>query len=152
VCRAETSWCALPLLDVAEILRPLAVEPVLHAPTFVLGLSVIRGRAVPVVDLGRLLTGEASTIHRLVSVRVDDRAVALAVTEVLGTRSLDLERFGTVPPLLAAASEVRARVGMLDGHLLQLLDTLRLIEAAPAAEAGTDWGREAKLGQGDGST
>lgn len=116
-------------------MRPLPVEPLLHAPSFVLGLSVIRGRAVPVVDLGRLLMGEVSTIRRFISVRVQDRAVALAVSEVLGTRSLDLDRFGTIPPLLAAASEVRGAIGMLDGRLLQLLDTVRLLESGDVLKA-----------------
>jgi chemotaxis signal transduction protein len=47
--------CAFPLHLVAETLRPLPIEPVAGTPSFVRGMSVIRGKPTPVVDLKALL-------------------------------------------------------------------------------------------------
>ena len=55
--RCGESLCALPLAGVLEIMRPLPCEPVQNAPEFVLGMSLIRGAFVPVVDLAALVTG-----------------------------------------------------------------------------------------------
>jgi purine-binding chemotaxis protein CheW len=128
VCRVEAAWCALPLRDVGEVMRPLAVEHIEAAPPFVLGLTVIRGQAVPVVDLGHLLMGESTTITRFVSLRVQGRGVALAVSEVLGTRSLSPDELSRVPSLLGEGAEFRAALGALDGHLVSILQSARLVE------------------------
>src|SRR6185295_1225682 len=81
--QARTRICALPLDHVTETLRPLPIQPVPVAPPFILGLSVIRGEPVPVVDLGRLMGfPEEPRIRRLVSVRVGSRRAALAVEAV----------------------------------------------------------------------
>src|SRR5258707_855042 len=55
VFRAGASLCGLPVQLIHEIFRPLATEPLGQAPDFVLGMARVRGAAVPVVDLGRLL-------------------------------------------------------------------------------------------------
>ena len=43
---------ALPLEHVVETMRPLPVEPLGDAPRFILGLSIVRGEPIPVVDVG----------------------------------------------------------------------------------------------------
>ena len=65
LCRVDTRLCALPLESIIETTRPLPIEPVAGAPDFVLGLSVVRGSAVPIVDAGRLLSGKPSTPTRV---------------------------------------------------------------------------------------
>src|SRR5205809_310773 len=47
--------CALPLMHVIETMRPLPIEPMACALSFVRGISIIRGAPTPVVDLGALL-------------------------------------------------------------------------------------------------
>src|SRR5258708_4244878 len=70
--------CALPVGHVAEIMRPLPVEPVFGAPEFVLGLAVIRGEPVPVCDAGKLLGVEGAQPGRFVAVFAGGRRVALS--------------------------------------------------------------------------
>ena len=76
----------LPVEYVVETMRPLACEPVAHMPAYVRGASMIRGKSIPIVDLGQLLGDTpAPTRARLVALRVDsDRRVGLLVDEVLG--------------------------------------------------------------------
>jgi purine-binding chemotaxis protein CheW len=124
---------------VIEVMRPLPLERVADTRDFVLGMSVVRGEAVPVVDAGRLLDGRAATSGgRLVTLRIGRRRIALCVDDVLGVRAIPEEALREVPPLLGAASETRVALGALDGRLLELLDTARLLpETSPASEGAT---------------
>ena len=128
VCRARTRLCALPLVHVVETMRPLPITPLAGAPPFVRGLSVIRGVPVPVVDLGALLSGsEPASPMRFVTLRLEDRCVALAVEGVLGIQELP-GTLRSLPPLLAEASaEALSSVGTLDAELLLVLETARLM-------------------------
>ena len=111
-------------------MRPLAIERVASAPVYLLGLSVIRGENVPVLDAGWLLEGKAGAATRLVVLRVAERRVALAVAEVVGTRALAPAELEGLPPLLAQARELVRALAVLDGGLLQVLEGARLVELA----------------------
>lgn len=72
--RVGARLCAVPLAHAVETMRLLPVSPLGDAPSFVRGLAVIRGVAVPVVDLGAVLGEPAVAVTRLVLVRVDERS------------------------------------------------------------------------------
>lgn len=125
---------ALPIASVIETMRPLPLEPLAEGPPFVRGLSLIRGEAVPVVDMQALLEGTtAPAPGRLVLVRAGERRVALAVDRVIGLRSLEEAALAALPPLLAEArGEHVGWVGRLDRQLLMVLEAGRLApEEAP---------------------
>lgn len=130
ICRVGGRDCALPIEHVREVMRRCPVERVELAPRFTLGLALIRGESVPVVDAGMLLTGQACGGARFVLLRVAERRVALAVDEVVGARSLDGSELGRLPPLLTAAAEMVRAMAVLDGRLVEVLESGRLIEAA----------------------
>jgi purine-binding chemotaxis protein CheW len=125
-------------VHVLEVMRPLPVQRVEAAPVFVIGMAVIRGTLMPVVDLSRLLSGEGCLPRRFVTLRVAERDVALAVADVLGTRLIDLDAFLETPPLLVGSSSALDRLGILDGQLLEVLATARVLEEAfaPATTPG----------------
>jgi purine-binding chemotaxis protein CheW len=127
--RARANVVALPLEDTVEVMRPLAVEAVSGMPAFLLGLSVIRGTPVPVVDLGALLVpGPAHTPRRFVTVRAGDRLVALGVESLLGIRELDASTFRELPPLFRDAhADPIAAIGAIDGKLLLVLAASRVV-------------------------
>lgn len=128
LCRAGARLCALPIETIVETMRRLPVEPLAKAQPFVLGLSVVRGAPVPVVDVAALLGETATHPERLVTLRVGERMVALALDEVLGLREIS---GAAVPPLLQdAAGEVVAAIGALDAELLLVLNTARGIPEA----------------------
>lgn len=132
LCRVGTTICALDLEHVVEILRPLPLRPMAAMPQFVIGVSILRGAPVPIVD-ARLLLGAATDAppRRVVSLSVDGRAVGLAVDEVVGvgTPAPGLE----LPPLLRdARADFVATLGRLDSELLVVLRAARLV---PADEA-----------------
>jgi purine-binding chemotaxis protein CheW len=118
---------ALRLADVIETMRPLPCEPVPGLPDFALGLAIIRGAPVPVVDLARLLgEREPRPVTRYVTVRAGERTAALAVEEVLGTKEIEAAAFRELPPLLGnGGTGVVASLGTLDQQLLVLLQCSR---------------------------
>ncbi|MGC4087657.1 MAG: CheW domain-containing protein [Polyangiaceae bacterium] len=137
VVEAATLRCALPLASVRETMRPLGVEPISEAAEFVLGVSVIRGLPLPVVDLGKLVSGKRSaSIGRYVTLAVDSRQVALAVDSVVGVRELSVESFSELPQLLSAArSGLVEALATLDSRLLLLLDSARTLPSDASAAA-----------------
>lgn len=136
LCRVGALVCAIPLENVAEVMRPLSLESVGKMPEFVAGVSVIRGAAVPVVDLAKLLGDARQTRKaRLVLVKMAGRSVALALDAVIGIRALQAELTKELPPLLRDASaDVIASVGSLDARLLVVLSSTRLLPESAWAD------------------
>ena len=122
--------CGLQLRDVIETLRPLAIEPVAGAPTFVAGVAVIRGVPTPVVDLLALLEGGPAghRIARLVTVKVGAQQVALGVDAVTGLTNVDAALLEQLPPLLRDTGVIEA-IGAADARLLVVLRAARLVPA-----------------------
>lgn len=136
--------CALPLTHVRETMRPLPVERIAGAPEFVLGLSVIRGKAVPVVDLALLLGASRSegAARRFLTLELGERDVALAVGDVLGVRELDTSQLSALPPLVdGAQAEMVEALGTLDAQLLRVL---RAASVLPDSTWAALSGREAQ--------
>ena len=116
-------------------MRPLPLEPVplrqgQQAPAFVLGLAMIRGETMPVVDVAMLLSGVPTpAIERFVALRLRERRVALAVTQVLGTRSIERHLLGQTAPLPAWANPgVEEGFGPIDTALFAMLNSARLLD------------------------
>jgi purine-binding chemotaxis protein CheW len=139
LCRTGTHLCAIPLGHVIEILRVLPIEAVAGAPPYVLGLCIIRGTAVPVVDIGLLIGDQTTNSERLITIRAGSRTIALATETVLGIRAIGAETFGGLPPLLRhAASETIAAIGTLDAELLFFLRTALVVPQELLDRLGPD--------------
>ena len=119
----EGCFCAVPITHVIETMRPLPVEPISGVPSFVQGISIIRGLPTPVVDLGAILGTPDERPERFITLRVGDRQVALSVNVVVGVRDLDtIMTIGELPPLLRRASkDVVEAIGTLDEQVLMVL-------------------------------
>jgi purine-binding chemotaxis protein CheW len=128
--RLGAGLCAIPVGQVVETMRPQPSRPLADAPPYVVGVSVIRGAPVPVVDLAMVVHGRGQEATRLVTVRTPDaaRTVALAVTEVVGVASIPADSLGSLSPLLADAGPASVRsVGVADTEILLLLDGARAV-------------------------
>ena len=128
--RLGTGLCAMPVGQVVETMRPQPSRPLADAPPYVVGVAVIRGAPVPVVDLAVLVNGRRQEPTRLVTVRTPDpaRTVALAVTEVVGVASIPADSLESLSPLLGDAGPGTMRsVGVADAEILVLLDGARAV-------------------------
>jgi chemotaxis signal transduction protein len=133
-----------------ETMRVLPIETLSGAADFVRGLCVIRGTAVPVIDLPHLFNTAGTKAmgtdaeetdagktkaQRLITINIGDRVVALLVDRVLSVRSIAASAVGTLPPLMReATSEAISAIGILDTELLFFLNNLRILsESIPNA-------------------
>ena len=123
VVRLKSCICAVPLTHVIETMRPLPVEPISGVPSFVRGISIIRGIPTPVIDLGSFVGTPSERAERFVTLRVGDKQVALSMNAVLGVCDLgSVVTMRELPPLLQGASkEVVETMGALDEQVLLVL-------------------------------
>jgi purine-binding chemotaxis protein CheW len=94
-----------------------------------LGVSIIRGAPVPIVDAARLLgAATPSAPQRVVTLKVGDRRVALAVDAVVDVRAMPAPSLDQMPPLLRAlGDEAVSAISTLDSQLLLVLEGARTV-------------------------
>jgi purine-binding chemotaxis protein CheW len=132
---------AVPIGDVREIVNPLVLTELPHAPAAVVGVADHRGDVIPVVDL-RARFGLPPLADRQRSkwilVQVEGRLVGLVVDRVLdvfGTSGAEIRP----PPMLGGGEDVRGILGVTnrDGGLTFVLDVSRFDEIVrPVEQAG----------------
>jgi purine-binding chemotaxis protein CheW len=128
LCHATSMLCALPAEQVLEVMRVLPLEPFAAAPRYVLGLSIIRGVPVPVVDIGLIVGNVATKAARLVTIKTAGRTVALTMQGVIGITEIGAAAFDQLPPLLQdAAADTIAGIGVRDSGLLIFLRAGRIV-------------------------
>jgi purine-binding chemotaxis protein CheW len=90
--------------------RPLPVQPIAGMPSFVQGISIIRGIPTPVIDLEAVVGTPSERVERFVTLRVGDKQVALSVNAVLGVRDLGgVATMRELPPLCGGALPAQRR-------------------------------------------
>lgn len=118
-------------------MRPLPIESLAATPRHILGVSLIRGVSVPVVDAGALLAPGPARTTRFLLLRVEDRRVALAVEAISGMRAISTLSLRELPPLLGDASrDIVDSIGSCDEKFLLVLKAARLLEDSAAVAHG----------------
>ncbi|HKC49981.1 MAG TPA: chemotaxis protein CheW [Myxococcota bacterium] len=136
ICRSHDTRIALPVEHVLVTMRPLPIEPFPAAPPFVLGLALVQGEPIPVVDAARLIGGGPSEATRFVILRAGARKVALAVDAVIGVRAVSRAVLHTLPPLLSGLDEgVVSAIGRLDAELLLVLRSAQIVSDSVESSA-----------------
>ncbi len=132
---------AIAIARVRELVNPMPVIAVPHAPTAVVGVADYRGDVVPVVDLRvrfGLAPAEPTRRTKWIVIDLTDRHVALvvdAVTEVFGTGGSDLR----AAPALGGGEDMRGFAGVtnLGNRMVFVLDPTRFAElTAPLVARG----------------
>ncbi len=119
--------CAIPCAIVEEIMRPLPTESLPGVAPYVRGLAVVRGKPIPVLDLGLLLgAADATDFTRFAVLRLHDRRVVIAVQGVPGLRLLGRSLL-SLSRILDEANPALARVGVRDQNLLLVLEVARIV-------------------------
>jgi len=101
-------------------------------PDFLLGLALIRGNPVPVLDCARLVGAARSPrAARFVTLTVGQRQLALAVDGVVGVRQLSAATLAEIAPLLDSSDD--GLVQSIATHDAELLLVLRTGHMVPEA-------------------
>ncbi|MFC7531056.1 chemotaxis protein CheW [Actinoplanes sp. GCM10030250] len=141
VFRAGPLFCALPLDEVVETMRPLETRLLAGTPPYVRGLTILRGAPAPVIDVTRLLTGRDGEIDRYVAVRAGRGLVACGTGPVLGVQQIHVEPPDGPAALFTGVSKALiAAVGTFGTDPLLLLHSIGTVpdEVWAAAGAATE--------------
>jgi len=129
---------------VIEVLPLVTARPIPRMPESIRGIFTHRGRLVPLVDLGRLLTDQP--LRETLSTRVivvefsnapDDQRIRLGVAaeNVLSLCSSD-ETEASLPTIRSPAAPALGRLLRIGGRTIQVLDVEYLLP--PSLVAGLD--------------
>ncbi|MEM6455738.1 MAG: chemotaxis protein CheW, partial [Acidobacteriota bacterium] len=130
---------ALPVHPVHEVLRVSQITRVPHAPHPIRGVTQVRGRVIPVIDL-RVRLGlppvDISRVSRILVIGSRGRRLGLLVDGVHQVAHLDLNRLQAPPEdVMTEQSDFLAGVHEWNDQLLLLLDVDRVL-ILPAQAAG----------------
>ncbi len=129
-------YFGIDVLEVQEVIRHQEMTRVPLAPPVVRGLINLRGQIVTALDLRRRLDlpdrpGGGLPVN--VVVRTDDGAVSLLVDEIGDVLQVPEESFEPPPETLkGTARDLIRGAYKLDGRLLLILDTERVVNLAEA--------------------
>ncbi len=138
VFQAGPLYCALPLDEVVETLRPLDTRPLAGTPPSVRGLTILRGAPAPVIDVTRLLTGTSGEIERYIAVRAGRGPIACATGPVLGVREIEVQPpEGPAAIFTGVSKALIAGVGSIGSDPLLLLRGIRTVPDEVWEAAGT---------------
>lgn len=134
--RVGRHWFGLRAESVREVVVPQAITPVPAQPAHVLGVALVHGRLVPVVDISKMVTSMDVTIEnakgrRLAVIAAGEAEIGIIADEAKGV--IDLP----VPERKAADSGRGTLVlGQVrwDAALVSLFDVTTLVELAMGLE------------------
>ncbi len=123
------------------IIRLQEITRVPHAPDFVEGVTNLRGKVIPVIDLRKrlgLAVSEPTRSTRIVVVEIDSKAVGMVVDGV--SEVLRISR-GVIEPPSPIVADITAEylrgVGKVNDRLVILLDLAALLSSAEKVEMET---------------
>lgn len=139
--RLGDDYFALYIANVNEIIRLQKITPVPKAPPFVEGVTNLRGRVIPVIDLRKrfgLAPREEGYMSRIIVADHVGKLIGLmvdGVDEVLTVQSDAIE-----PPdeiVVSVDSEFLAGIVRLDERLIILLDQEQVLSASEIRQLST---------------
>lgn len=150
VARRITTWItfslaneifALPVTPVREVLRISHITRVPHAPRPIRGVTNLRGRVIPIIDLRVRIELPATTVDRstrAIVVGSRGRLIGLMVDAVHQVVHIDLNRVQPPPDdVMTVQSDYLSGVYQQDNQLILLLDVDRALIIQESEEAQT---------------
>lgn len=143
---------AVDIFRVREIINPLGIVPLTHAPAAVLGVADHRGEVVPILDVRRrfgLPASKASRRTKWIIVELGTRLVGLVVDSVTDVFGAGDQEQRSVPQIGVgdAARGINA-IYSYDGRLVFVLDVDRIAAVAEVLDMSA---LEEALSRGEGT-
>lgn len=131
---------AVDIMRIKEIIRPQKMVTLPSAPAFVEGIINLRGKIVPVVDIGKRFALERSGSDRttcLLIVSIGRRLVGLVVDEMTGVVSIPARDLKPPPEVMnGIRAEYLVGVCLVGESLVMLLNPDTLLSVQETAELG----------------
>ncbi len=131
---------AVDIMRIKEIIRPQKLVSLPRFPSFVEGIINLRGRIVPVIDIGKRFNLPRSYNERttcLLIVTVGQRLVGLVVDEMTGVISFPAKDLKPSPEVMdGIRAEYLVGVCLVDDALVMLLNPDTLLSGQETVELG----------------
>ena len=132
----------LDLGCVREVLRLQEIHPLPKAPPFIEGVIPLRGRLIPLIDLGKKLHAEpieVKTDKRIIICRMNRMIVGLTVESVKEVVALPREDIQSTPEVVSLHMEtdVLSGIGRIAGRIIPILDLEYVLNKKEIAELST---------------
>lgn len=130
--------------DIAKVESIIKIQPITqlpHAPSFVEGVTNLRGKVLPVIDLRKrfgLPAQETDKNSRIIVVSVDQIEVGMIVDEVSEVLTVPEGTVETAPAIATTvASSFIKGIAKIEERLVILLDLTQVLSAKEQAEIPT---------------
>ncbi len=136
--RVGPAFYALDIMGIREIIRPLQIVQVPHAPSYVDGVITLRKTVIPVVDLRRRFgfTPISEPRERIVICAVDGRIIGLVVDEVSEVATFTRDEIQPAPYYMACSdSDFFPGVCRHKGTILLLIDLRKILSSDQCIDA-----------------
>lgn len=134
VFRIGSELYGIDIFRIHEIIRRRGITAIPGTPDHLLGLVNLRGKTVPVVDLGRLFgiddSPNAEDSERIVVVESEQGNIGLMVDEVREVATVSLESIDEAPEMLVSACvEFIKGIAKRESELISVLDLDKALAA-----------------------
>ncbi len=123
---------AIDILVIEEISRPIAVTRVPRVPSYICGITNLRGRVIPILDL-HVRLGLAPFVpgskNRFIICRTEFAEVGILADKVYDV--VNLEKHQLQPPpakIVASGSGFITHIGRVSERILIVLDTEKILQ------------------------
>ena len=131
-------YYGVDIAAVEGIVKMQAITAVPHAPRFVEGVTNLRGKVLPVIELRKrlgLTQGKETKDSRIVTVDVHGMKVGMVVDGVSEVLRVPEEAVEPPSPIVATdASAFITGIAKMDGRLILLLDLARVLTTDEQAQ------------------
>ncbi len=137
--RVGSAFYALDIMAIREIIRPLPIVAVPHAPAYIDGVITLRKAVIPVVDLRRRFgvnNTQVEARERIVICAVEGRIVGLFVDEISEIASFPRDEIRPAPYYMSGPdSEFFPAVCRYRGRLLLLINLKKILSCDQTIDA-----------------
>jgi len=127
----EKEFYGLDIASVESIIKMQAITIVPHAPTYIVGVTNLRGNVLPVVDLRKrfgLSEGKKTADSRIVVAHLKDIKVGMVVDAVSEVLRINDEAIEPPPPMVTTVDSAFIQsIAKLDDKLVIMLDLSKVL-------------------------
>lgn len=132
---------AMHIANVNEIIRQQKITPVPKAPPFVEGVTSLRGRVIPVIDLRKRFGLESrveSNLDRIIVVEHQDKLMGMMVDSVDAVLTVPFDAIEPADQLVVSVdSEFLAGIVRLEDRLIILVDQEQVLSSGEIKQLDT---------------
>ncbi|MFB3885945.1 MAG: chemotaxis protein CheW [Thermodesulfobacteriota bacterium] len=127
---------------VREVLRLEEIHSLPKTPSFIAGVIHLRGRLIPLIDLGKKLHGErvgAEPCKRIIVCRISRFIVGLTVESLKEIIALSRGEINPIPEVVSlhADTEVLSGIGKIADRVIPILNLERVLNGREVTELST---------------